>query len=56
VLADTIEELVWQAVSKLLRTPQVLIEQYNQLQLARPAETPVQPKTKRQKRGNRERN
>jgi site-specific DNA recombinase len=29
VLADTIEELVWQAVSELLRTPQVLIEQYN---------------------------
>jgi site-specific DNA recombinase len=30
VQADTIEELVWQAVSELLRNPQVLIEQYNQ--------------------------
>jgi hypothetical protein len=29
-LAETIEELVWQAVSELLRNPQVLIEQYNQ--------------------------
>ena len=32
VLAETIEELVWQSVSKLLRDPQVLIEQYNQRQ------------------------
>jgi len=32
VLAETIEELVWQAVSELLRNPQVLIEQYNQRQ------------------------
>ena len=32
MLADTIEELVWQAVSELLRAPQVLIEQYNQRQ------------------------
>ena len=32
MLADTIEELVWQAVSELLRNPQVLIEQYNQRQ------------------------
>jgi hypothetical protein len=30
VLAESIEELVWQAVSELLRNPQVLIEQYNQ--------------------------
>ena len=30
MLAETIEELVWQAVSELLRNPQVLIEQYNQ--------------------------
>ena len=30
MLADTIEELVWQAVSELLSAPQVLIEQYNQ--------------------------
>ena len=32
VQADTIEELVWRSVSELLRTPQVLIEQYNQRQ------------------------
>jgi hypothetical protein len=32
VLAETIEELVWQAVSELLRNPQILIEQYNQRQ------------------------
>lgn len=28
VLADTIEELVWQSVSDLLRNPQLLVEQY----------------------------
>ncbi len=32
VQADMIEELVWQAVSELLRQPQVLIEQYQQRQ------------------------
>src|SRR5262249_5860575 len=32
VLAETIEELVWQAVSELLCNPMVLIEQYNQRQ------------------------
>jgi hypothetical protein len=28
VLAETIEELVWQSVSELPRNPQLLIEQY----------------------------
>jgi site-specific DNA recombinase len=32
VQAEMIEELVWQAVSELLRNPQVLIDQYNQRQ------------------------
>src|SRR6266498_471153 len=30
--AEMIEELVWQAVSELLRNPQILIDQYNQRQ------------------------
>ena len=32
VLAEMIEDLVWQSVSELLRDPKVLIEQYNQRQ------------------------
>jgi site-specific DNA recombinase len=32
VQAEMIEELVWQAVSELLRNPQILIDQYNQRQ------------------------
>ncbi len=32
VQAEMIEELVWQAVSELLRNPQVLIDQYHQRQ------------------------
>ena len=32
VLAETIEDLVWQSVSDLLRNPQLLIEQYKQRQ------------------------